>query len=80
VFWLAVLLGVLGCIITFFPGAECLWFSVVATLSLFGLFIPKISYRTAATVLLILSIIAAVHGYWRGKKYLASAATHQATH
>jgi uncharacterized protein YqgC (DUF456 family) len=75
-FWLAVLLGVLGCIITFFPGAECLWFTIVAALSLFGLFIPKIFYRGAATLLLILSIIAAVHGYWRGMKYFARAATH----
>jgi hypothetical protein len=76
-FWLAALLGVLGCIITFFPGAECAWFSVVAVLSLFGLFIPKIFYRSAATLLLILSIIAAVHGYQRGMKYLANAATRQ---
>jgi hypothetical protein len=77
-FWLAVLLAILGCIITFFPGAECAWFSVVAILSIFGLFIPKIFYRSAAALLLILSIIVAVHGYWRGMKYLASSATHQA--
>ena len=76
-FWLAVLLALLGCIITFFPGAECAWFSVVAVLSLFGLFIPKIFYRGAATLLLILSIIAAVHGYRRGMKYFDSATTHR---
>jgi hypothetical protein len=74
-FWLAVLLAVLGCIITFVPGAECQWFSIVAALSLFGLFIPKIFYRSAATLLLILSIIAAVHGYQRGVEYRQRVAT-----
>jgi hypothetical protein len=75
-FWLAVLLLVLGCIITFVPGSEYPWFLVVAALSIFGLFIPKIFYRGAATLLLILSIIAAVHGYRRGTEYFQTLATH----
>jgi len=75
-FWLAVLLAVLGCIITFVPGAECSWFITVAALSLSGLFIPKIFYRLAATILLIVSIEAVMHGHQRGMKYRQSLATH----
>ncbi len=72
-------MGVLGYIITFVPGAECAWFSIVAALSLFGLFIPKIFYRGAATLLLILSIMAAFHGHQRGIEYRQRLATGQAT-
>lgn len=78
-FWLAVLLGVLGCIITFVPGGECQWFSIVATLSVFGLFIPKFFYRGSATLLLILSVMAAFHGHQRGIEYRQWLATRQAT-
>jgi hypothetical protein len=78
-FWLAVLMGVLGCVMTFIPGAECGWFTVVAALSLSGLFIPKFFYRGAATLLLILSILAAIHGHQRGIEYRRWLATHQTT-
>jgi hypothetical protein len=75
-FWLAVVMAVLGSIITFVPGAEGFWFVIVAALSFFGLLIPKIFYRGAATLLLILSIIAADHGYQRAIKYRQWRATH----
>ena len=78
-FWLGVLMGVLGCVMTFVPGAECGWFLVVAALSLFGIFIPKAFYRSAATLLLVLSIIVAVRGFGRGMKYYEGAAIHQTT-
>jgi hypothetical protein len=76
-YWLAVLMGILGCVVTFVPGAECEWFGIVAALSLFGLFIPKFFYRGAATLLLVLSILAAMNGHQRGIKYRQWLATHQ---
>jgi len=58
-FWLAVVLAVLGDVITFVPGAEREWFLVVAGLSASGLLIPKAAYRISAVVLVVLALAAA---------------------
>ena len=77
-FWLAVLLAVLGCAITFFPGAECGWFLMVAVLSVSGFFIPKIFYRAAAGLLLILALILAYGGCRHGVEYRQWLSAHRA--
>jgi len=68
-FWLAVLIGGLGYVVTFVPGAECAWFCAVAVLSVFGLFISRASYRVAAALMLVLAVIVAVQGHQRGVHY-----------
>lgn len=78
-FWAAVLLGVLGTVITFYPGAECGWFLTVAVLSVSGWFIPKPAYRVAAAVLLILALTAAYQGHRHGLEYREGLLTHPAT-
>jgi hypothetical protein len=57
-FWLAVLLTVLGNLISFVPGAECGWFLVVAVLSV-----------SAAALLLILALAWTYSDYRRGVEY-----------
>ena len=66
-FCLSVFLAILGCIITFVPGAECDWFLVVALLAVSGLFIPRI--RIGALLLLIFALYSAYGGYLRGVEY-----------
>jgi glucan phosphoethanolaminetransferase (alkaline phosphatase superfamily) len=68
-FWLAVLLAVLGSVITFYPGAQCGWFLTVAGLALPCVLIPRVLYRICATVLLVCSLIAAYNGYCAGLEY-----------
>jgi hypothetical protein len=68
-FWLSALLAVLGFIMTFVPGAERGWFLFVAVLSMAGLFIPKIPYRVAAELLLLLALAQAYIGHQRGVEY-----------
>jgi hypothetical protein len=68
-FWLAVLLTVLGYVISFVPGADCGWFLVVAGLSCSGLFIPRASYRSVSGLLLILALASAYSGYRHGVEY-----------
>jgi hypothetical protein len=76
-FWLAVLLAVLGYIISFVPGAECGWFLVVAGLSLAGLFIPRAAYRVGAALLLMLALASAYSGYRHGLEYRQWLSTRQ---
>jgi hypothetical protein len=76
-FWLAVLLAVLGYVITFVPGAECGWFLVVAGLAASGLFIPKAAYRVAAGVLVVLALAMAYSGYRHGVEYHQWLSTHR---
>jgi hydrogenase/urease accessory protein HupE len=76
-FWAAAVLGIIGCVTTFVPGAEACWFLVVAILALAGLFIPKVCYRVAAVVLLALSLLAIFHGYGRGTEYRQWRSTHR---
>lgn len=68
-FWLAVVFAILGCVITFYPGAECGWFLIVVALSAAGLFIPRVAYRVAAALLLIFALTSAYCGYRHGVEY-----------
>lgn len=68
-FWSAVLLAILGIIITFVPGAECGWFLLVAALSVAGFFISKTCYRIAAAMLLVFALKAAYDGYQGGIRF-----------
>jgi hypothetical protein len=68
-FWAAVALGALGCVISFYPGAEVGWFVAVAVLSLAGLFVPKAPYRVGGGLLLVPALFAAYRGYQRGVEY-----------
>ena len=68
-FWSAVVLAILGTIISFVPGAECGWFLFVAVHSVAGLFIPKSCYRIAAAALLIFALKVAYDGYQGGVRY-----------
>ncbi len=77
-FWLAVLFSVPGYVSTFYPGAECGWFLIVAALSVAGLFIPRVAYRAAAALLLILARTSAYSGYRHGAEYRQWLSTHRA--
>ena len=68
-FWFGVLWFGLGNVITFVPGAEREWFIAVAGLVAFGLIVPRCSYRIAAALLLLLSVLAAFAGHKRGIGY-----------
>lgn len=68
-FWLGVLWFALGTVITFVPGGEQTWFTVVGLLTTFGFFVPKRRYRIAAVVFISLSTFAAVEGHKRGIEY-----------
>jgi hypothetical protein len=70
-------LGALGYIITFVPGAEFGWFLVVAGLSVAGLFIPKFGYKASAALILILALVSTYDGYRRGVEYRQWVSTHR---
>ena len=70
-FSLSVVLGALGQLITFIPGAEIEWFALAAILVIPGFVIPKWSFRSASCVLLLLWSMSAFSGYTRGKEYEA---------
>jgi hypothetical protein len=76
-FWLAVLFLLLAYVITFYPGAECGWFLIVTALSVAGLFIPRVAYRVAAALLLILALTSAYSGHRHGVEYRQWLSTHQ---
>lgn len=68
-FWLGATMAVLGSFITFYPGAECQHFLLAGTLSSFGAWVPKWSYRFAAIVVCSLCLLSAYSGYHRGIEY-----------
>jgi hypothetical protein len=68
-FWISVVLGALGQVITFYPGAEFEWFALAAAFSIPGFLIPKWSFRSASLVMLTLWSLMASSGYTRGKEY-----------
>lgn len=80
-FWTAVVMTFIGSAITFYPGAQCGWFLLVAALATAGVFIPGKPYRIPATVMLVLALSAAYEGYqhvddhqrWLIKKHSAAA-------
>ncbi len=64
-FWAGVVIGVLGCVADLAPGMQGAWFLVVAALSSAGIFIPKRSYRVAATLLFVIALVVVQQGYYR---------------
>ena len=68
-FTAGVVLGLLGSVISFAPGAEVWWFLTVAVLSVSGFFIPKLMFRIAAALMLVIALAAAIDGCRRGIAY-----------
>jgi hydrogenase/urease accessory protein HupE len=68
-FFAGVIWGVLGCVITFVPGAECEWFLETAFLVAMGLIIPQYTYRVPSLILLVLALLAADKGHKHGMEY-----------
>jgi hypothetical protein len=66
---LAAVLGLLGQLITFYPGAEVGWFGVAAALALAGLLSPTRQLRLVAVVLAVLLAGFAWGGHVRGRRY-----------
>jgi hypothetical protein len=66
---LAAVFGLLGQVITFYPGAEVGWFGVAAALALAGLLSPTRRLRLVAVVLAVLLAGFAWGGYERGRQY-----------
>jgi hypothetical protein len=65
----AAVLGLLGSIISFYPGAEVGWFGVAAAVALAGLLSPTRQLRLVAVVLAVLLAGFAWGGYVRGRQY-----------
>jgi hypothetical protein len=76
-FSIALLLALLGQVISFYPGADFGWFLTVAALSASGLFLPKTPYRVAAALLLLLVLSQAYSGHRRGVEYQQRLSTHR---
>lgn len=74
--WTAVLLTILGTIITFVPGGECGWFLLVAALSIAGFFISKTCCRVAAAMLMVFALKAAYDGDQGGIRYRERQSSH----
>jgi hypothetical protein len=66
---LAAVLGLLGSVMTFVPGAEVGWFGVAATAALAGLLSPTRRLRVVAVVLAVALAGLAWDGYVRGRQY-----------
>ncbi len=66
---LAAVFGLLGQLITFYPGAEAGWFGIAAALALAGLLSPTRQLRLVAVVLAVLLAGFAWDGYVRGRQY-----------
>lgn len=66
---MSLILGILGQIISFYPGAECEWFALAAILAIPGFIIPKWSYRSATLAMLVLWSAMSFAGYARGREY-----------
>ena len=68
-FWLGIGLGVLGSLISFYPGGEAGWFGITAFFIACGLLVPGYKYKLAALLMFAICIIAAYNGYIRGIEY-----------
>jgi hypothetical protein len=66
---LAALLGFLGYIITFYPGAELGWFGVAAIVALSGLLSRTRRLRVVSVVLAVTLAWSAWGGHKRGRQY-----------
>lgn len=66
---LAAVLGLLGLLITFYPGAEVGWFGVAAALALAGLLSPTRRLRFVALALAVVLAGFAWGGHVRGRQY-----------
>ena len=66
---LAAVFGLLGQFISFYPGAEAVWFGVAAAVALAGLLSPTRQLRLVAVVLAVLLAGFAWDGYVRGRQY-----------
>ncbi len=69
VFWLGMMLILLGSMISFFPGAETGWFIITAVLVSMGFFVSSKYYRIAALVIVAICVFWAYAGYNRGVEY-----------
>ena len=68
---LVAVLGFLGSITTFCPGAEVAWYGVAATASLTGLLSPTKRLGVVAVVLEVVLAGIVSEGYGRGRRYHA---------
>ena len=59
----------LGLICSIYPGQELYYFGFSACLFVFVILISREGARTCATILLVLSLLGAVYGYWHGVQY-----------
>jgi hypothetical protein len=76
-FFLAFFFFALSFFITFHPGGELAWGIFTACLFFFVFLISRGSiYRALAAVLLFLSLLFALSGYWRGVQYQKWLAEH----
>jgi hypothetical protein len=66
---LAAVLGLLGSVMTFVPGAEVGWFGVAAAAALAGLLSPSRRLRVIAVLLAVALAGLAWDGYVRGRQY-----------
>jgi hypothetical protein len=66
---LASVLGLLGLVISFVPGAEVGWFGVAGAAALAGLFSPTQRLRVVAVILAVALAGLAWDGYERGRQY-----------
>jgi hypothetical protein len=62
----------LGEFVTFAPGGGTYWFITTAILSAIGCFIPRMSYRLAAVLFLVLSLLGARDEHLRGVRSRAA--------
>ncbi len=66
---LAAVFGLLGQLITFYPGAEAGWFGAAAGVALVGLVSPTWKLRLVAVFLAVVLAGSAWGGYVRGRQY-----------
>jgi hypothetical protein len=66
---LAAVLGLLGQLISFYPGAEVGWFGFAAAVALTGLFSPTRRLRLVAVILAVLLAVFAWGGHVRGRQH-----------
>jgi hypothetical protein len=68
-FWVGVALMIQGLLMSFYPGAECWYFSIVAGLLPFGVILRKKAYKIASILLAVFAIYCVYGGYQRGVQY-----------
>ena len=74
---ISLVLGLLGLLITFYPGAECQWFALSAILAFPSIFISSYKYKVSASVLILVFVTFSIQGYYRGKEYEKSLVNQQ---